>query len=61
MEKEMLSIKEVAAKLSVCDKTVRRLIKAGKIRSATVGRQYRLTEEWVLDFLTNNKKGNSDE
>lgn len=61
MEKKMLTIGEVAERLSVSVHTVRRLVWDQKIRAANVGRQYRFEGQWIAEFVDNNTKGNSDE
>lgn len=43
----MLDIKQLAAELSVCEKTIRNLIKSGKIKAIKIGNQYRISEEEV--------------
>jgi excisionase family DNA binding protein len=43
----MLDIKQVAKELSVCERTVRTLIKNGKIKATRIGNQYRISEEEV--------------
>lgn len=46
-----LSIKEVAERLSVCERTIRRAIKSGELRASMAGRQYRISEDDLRDYL----------
>ncbi|MDQ1437096.1 MAG: hypothetical protein QOK43_725 [Acidimicrobiaceae bacterium] len=55
-EQRWLKVAEVAHLLRVSKMTVYRLITSGELRSARVGRSYRLTEEDVNAYL---KRGNS--
>jgi putative molybdopterin biosynthesis protein len=43
---------EIADRLGVSDKTVRRLIKSGKLKFYRVGRQIRISEEQLKNYLT---------
>lgn len=43
----MLDIRQVAKELRLCERTVRTLIKSGKIKAVRVGKQYRISEEEV--------------
>lgn len=43
----MLDIKQVAEQLSLCEKTIRNLIKSGKIKAVRIGNSWRITEEEV--------------
>lgn len=53
MEKEKYyTIEEVAEMLRVA---VYRWIKAGKLEAIKVGKQYRISEKCVNDFINNNK------
>lgn len=45
------SVKDVADHLSVSTKTVYRLIKGGGLIAVRVGRQYRITERDLQDYL----------
>ena len=54
--KRWLKVAEVAQVLRVSKMTVYRLIAAGELRSARVGRSYRLTEADVNAYL---KRGNA--
>jgi excisionase family DNA binding protein len=50
-EQRWLKVAEVAEVLRVSKMTVYRLITSGELRSARVGRSYRLTEEDVNAYL----------
>ncbi len=47
-----LTVQEVAELMRVSTMTVYRLIKAGDLRAARVGRSYRLREDEVETYLT---------
>lgn len=47
-----LTVQEVAELMRVSTMTVYRLIKAGELRAARVGRSYRLREDEVETYLT---------
>ena len=44
MEQRAFSLKEVADILNVHSETVRRLIKAGKLKAAKIGKDYRIAK-----------------
>lgn len=50
-EQRWLKVSEVAGLLRVSNMTVYRLISSGELRSARVGRSYRLTEDDVNAYL----------
>jgi len=43
----MLDIRQAAKELSVCEKTIRNLIKSGKIKAVRIGRLIRINEEEI--------------
>lgn len=45
------TISEVARLLKVSDQVVRQLILSGELKSKRVGRQYRITQEMLDDYL----------
>jgi len=49
---KLMSIKETAIKGKVSTQTVRRLIKAGKLKSYRVGRQMRIDESDFVDCIS---------
>lgn len=51
MELRIYTIDEAAKTLKVSTMTVYRYIKAGKLRAAKIGRDWRITEEQLKDFL----------
>lgn len=56
MEKEKYyTIEEVAEMLRVAYMTVYRWIKAGKLGAIKAGKQYRISEKCVNDFINSNK------
>ena len=50
----MLTVAEIADRLRVEHKTVRALIKAGKLRAVRLGRVLRIRESDYEDFIENN-------
>lgn len=57
MEKEILTIKEVAEKMQVSTRTVRRWIKEGKLKASRLGhRTYRVLEEDLISFIKDHRK-----
>jgi len=56
MDKEKYyTIEEVAEMLRVAYMTVYRWIKAGKLDAIKAGKQYRISEKCVNDFINSNK------
>src|ERR687894_2453602 len=51
MEDRQLSLSEVAGLMGVSDRTVRRWIKSGKLRAYKPGRDYRIPETAVREFV----------
>lgn len=47
----LLDVADVAARLRVCSRTVRRLIASGALRAHRVGRLIRISEEDLQRFL----------
>ena len=54
MSENYYTIEELAVKLKVDDVTIRRLIKAGQLKTVRVGRQHRITEEEFRAFEKKN-------
>jgi excisionase family DNA binding protein len=50
-DESFLTVQEVASQMRVSTMTVYRLIKAGELRAARVGRSYRLREREVAAYL----------
>jgi putative molybdopterin biosynthesis protein len=48
---EVYTLEEVAERLKVSLSTVRRLVRENKIRTSRVGRQIRITESALMEFL----------
>lgn len=48
---EYLNTEEIAAKLRVDVSTVRRMIRAGTIRSVRIGRQYRVEHTALAEYV----------
>jgi len=42
MEKTLLSVKQVAEKLQLCEATIREYLKAGRLRAIKIGRCWRI-------------------
>jgi excisionase family DNA binding protein len=51
MEDRHLSLSEVAGLMGVSERTVRRWIKSGKLRAYKPGRDYRIPESAVREFV----------
>ena len=45
---QFLPIREIAAKLSCSEQTIRRLVKSGKITAIQMGKDYRISEKALL-------------
>ncbi len=45
------TVEEVAKILRVNERTVRNLIEAGELRATRVGRQYRISEEALQEYI----------
>lgn len=52
----MRTVADVAARLHVCSKTVRRLIEAGELHVHQIGRQHRIAEDDLLAFIARSRK-----
>lgn len=48
---EFLTLSEVRKRLRICDATVRDLVKSGQLRTVRVGRQHRIPESFLADFV----------
>lgn len=46
----VLTIKDTAAYLQRCTKTVRSRVKSGEIRSYREGHEFRIRREWLLEY-----------
>lgn len=55
-KQDYLTIVETAKLLRVCDRTIRRQIKEGKLKAYKVGRSYRITQESIQEYLNNSTK-----
>ncbi len=60
MSLRVLTIPEVAEALRVSVPTVRRLIKSGDLPARQVGRQWRIAESALDDWLRERPKGDGD-
>jgi excisionase family DNA binding protein len=47
----LLTIKDVVRKLRYSEKTIRRLIRSGRLRAVKIGRCYRFRREDVTEFV----------
>jgi putative molybdopterin biosynthesis protein len=54
---EVYTLEEVAERLKVSLSTVRRLVREEKIRTSRVGRQLRVTESALMEFLSSQQEG----
>ena len=52
----MLTVSDVAARLQVCTKTVRRRIDRNELRVHRIGRHLRISEDDVATFIAVNRK-----
>jgi len=52
----MLTVSDVAARLQVCTKTVRRWIDRNELRVHRIGRHLRISEDDVATFIAVNRK-----
>jgi putative molybdopterin biosynthesis protein len=50
-EQRFYTIEEVAKLLRVNERTVRKLIDSGELHATRVGRQYRISQEQLDDYL----------
>ena len=50
-EKEFYLVEELAEKLRVCDMTIYRYIKAGKVKAYKIGKEFRIDENEYNKFL----------
>jgi excisionase family DNA binding protein len=50
-EKEFYLVEELAKKLRVCDMTIYRYIKAGKLKAYRIGKEFRIDKEEFNNFL----------
>jgi len=58
---KLYTVADVALAAGVCIHTVRRAIKAGRIRAVEHGRGFRLTHDEAVKFLTGGSRGVSAE
>ena len=59
---EVLTIKEVAEKLKVSDRTVRNWVESGKLKAFRFGLQYRIKAEDFETFIKNSEvKGENED
>jgi excisionase family DNA binding protein len=54
MTDQAISIKRLASNLGVCERTARRLIEAGVLKAHKIGRQWRVFESDLREYLTRN-------
>lgn len=52
----MLTSDQVAQELGVCQRTVYRLCRAGRIEHTRLGTEYRFKAEWVEAFINRKKR-----
>jgi putative molybdopterin biosynthesis protein len=51
MNTKFYTVEEVAEYLRVSEVTVRKLIEAGELKATRVGRQYRISQEALDDYI----------
>jgi len=54
-QKEFYLVEELAKKLRVCNMTIYRYIKAGKIKAYKIGKEFRIEEQEFNNFLERTK------
>jgi len=47
----LLSVRDTARRLSLCEKSIRLLIASGKLRAVRIGRAVRLSPQDIADFI----------
>ena len=52
--REMLTLKEVARRFNVSQRTVARLAERGQLKALRVGRQWRFEPEWIEQWVAAN-------
>lgn len=52
---EILTTKQLSEFLQVSDQTIKRAIKAGKLKAFKVGKDWRIEKEAVLQWIENNE------
>jgi excisionase family DNA binding protein len=52
----MLTVADVAGRLQLCTKTVRRAIEVGELHVHQIGRQHRIAEDDLLLFIAKRRK-----
>ena len=52
----MYTVKDIAIKLKVCERTIQNLIKRGELPAHKLGRIWRITKEDFEQYLNNLKK-----
>lgn len=52
----LLTVREVAKRLRVCDETIRNEIRRGRLKSIRVGRQDRITSADLIRYIKGGKK-----
>jgi excisionase family DNA binding protein len=57
---ELMTVEEVAAKLRVSTKTIRRWCADGQIKALRVGRQWRVTQDALDKFLAESQEVKED-
>ena len=53
---EIYTPKEVAALLKISERKVNELLRNGEIKASKIGRQWRITEQQLSDFLKENEQ-----
>lgn len=53
---EIYTPKEVAAMIKVSERTVNEWLRNGKLRASKLGRQWRITEQQLNDFLKDHEQ-----
>jgi len=51
MNEQALSVSQLAKRLYVCERTARRIIESGELRAHRIGRQWRVFELDLRDYL----------
>jgi putative molybdopterin biosynthesis protein len=53
---EVFTPKEVAAKLKVSERTINEWLRNGKLKASKLGRQWRITEQQLNEFLKDHEQ-----
>ena len=58
MDEKIYTVQEVAARLRIDTRTVRKWIRAGELTAIDIGREYRIRESSLQDFIQRKERRN---